>query len=111
MQSIPQKHPFQRLALLLMAIVAMASAPTTAAANATTNAASTAIPNPLRISLSDDATTLDPHVADLSINNRLLNNIYEGLIMRDKDFKLAPALAVSWSQPDAKTWRFKLRRT
>jgi len=63
----------------------------------------------LRMALSDDATTLDPHVADLVVNRRLLNNIYEGLVTRDKDFKLAPALAVSWSQPDAKTWRFKLR--
>jgi peptide/nickel transport system substrate-binding protein len=63
----------------------------------------------LRMALSDDVTTLDPHVADLVINTRLLNNIYEGLVTRDKDFKLVPALAVSWSQPDAKTWRFKLR--
>jgi peptide/nickel transport system substrate-binding protein len=63
----------------------------------------------LRVSLSDDATTLDPHVANLAINNRLLNNIYEGLATRDKDFNVVPALAVSWSQPDAKTWRFKLR--
>ena len=63
----------------------------------------------LRLALSDDATTLDPHVANLAINNRLLNNIYEGLVRRDKDFSIAPALAVSWSQPDARTWRFKLR--
>jgi peptide/nickel transport system substrate-binding protein len=63
----------------------------------------------LRLSFSDDATTLDPHVANLAINNRLLNNIYEGLVRRDKDFNIAPALALSWSQPDAKTWRFKLR--
>jgi peptide/nickel transport system substrate-binding protein len=63
----------------------------------------------LRVSLSDDATTLDPHVANLAINNRLLNNVYEGLVRRDKDFNIAPALAVSWGQPDAKTWRFKLR--
>jgi peptide/nickel transport system substrate-binding protein len=63
----------------------------------------------LRLALSDDATTLDPHAANLAINNRLLNNIYEGLVRRDKDFNIAPALALSWSQPDAKTWRFKLR--
>lgn len=63
----------------------------------------------LRLALSDDATTLDPHVADLVVNNRLLHNIYEGLVTRDKDFRIAPGLAVSWSQPDAKTWRFKLR--
>ncbi len=64
---------------------------------------------PLRVALSDDATSLDPHVGNIAINNRLLNNIYEGLVRRDKDFNIAPSLAVSWSQPDAKTWRFKLR--
>ncbi len=63
----------------------------------------------LRLVLSDDATTLDPHVANLAVNNRLLNNIYEGLARRDRDFKIVPSLAVSWSQPDAKTWRFELR--
>ncbi len=63
----------------------------------------------LRMSVSDDATTLDPHVANLAINNRLLANIYEGLVRRDAEFNIAPALALSWSQPDAKTWRFKLR--
>ncbi|MBL8512759.1 MAG: ABC transporter substrate-binding protein [Betaproteobacteria bacterium] len=63
----------------------------------------------LRVSLSDDATTLDPHVANLAINNRLLANIYESLVRRDAEFNIAPSLALSWSQPDAKTWRFKLR--
>ncbi|HEX4859219.1 MAG TPA: ABC transporter substrate-binding protein, partial [Usitatibacteraceae bacterium] len=72
-------------------------------------ATATAEARTLRLALSDDATTLDPHVANLAINNRLLNNIYEGLVRRDKDFQIAPALALSWSQPDAKTWRFKLR--
>ncbi len=71
--------------------------------------AATADATTLRMSLSDDATTLDPHVANLAINNRLLANIYESLVRRDKDFNIAPALAVSWTQPDARTWRFKLR--
>lgn len=83
----------------LLLLVAISVSLTFATANAKT----------LRVSLSDDATTLDPHVANLAINNRLLNNIYEGLVTRDKDFNIVPALAVSWSQPDAKTWRFKLR--
>jgi peptide/nickel transport system substrate-binding protein len=64
----------------------------------------------LRKALSDDATTLDPHVANLAINTRLQSNIYEGLVRRDKDFNIAPGLAESWSQPDARTWRFGLRK-
>lgn len=63
----------------------------------------------LRMGIADDATTLDPHSANILGNSRILNNVYEGLVTRDKDFKIAPALALSWSQPDAKTWRFKLR--
>jgi peptide/nickel transport system substrate-binding protein len=71
--------------------------------------ASTASAKTLRVSLSDDATTLDPHVANLIINNRLLHNVYEGLVVFDADLKIAPALAVSWTQPHPKTWRFVLR--
>ena len=63
----------------------------------------------LRMAIADDATTLDPHSANILGNTRLLASIYEGLVTRDKDFKVVPALAVSWSQLDTKTWRFKLR--
>lgn len=63
----------------------------------------------LRMGIADDATTLDPHSANILGNARILQSVYEGLVTRDKDFKIAPALALSWSQPDAKTWRFKLR--
>ena len=63
----------------------------------------------LRYASQDDPQTLDPHSANLVPTNRVLSQVYESLVMRDKNFKLVPALALSWSQPDAKTWRFKLR--
>ena len=63
----------------------------------------------LRYATQDEPQTLDPHSAQLAVTNRLLMNVYEGLVGRDKDFKLVPWLAVSWSQPDPLTWRFKLR--
>jgi peptide/nickel transport system substrate-binding protein len=63
----------------------------------------------LRYATQDEPQTLDPHSASLAVTTRLLSNVYEGLVGRDKNFKLVPALAVSWSQLDAKTWRFKLR--
>ncbi|MDX2220740.1 MAG: ABC transporter substrate-binding protein [Burkholderiales bacterium] len=63
----------------------------------------------LRMGIADDATTLDPHSANILGNSRILHSVYEGLVARDKDFKIVPALALSWSQPDPKTWRFKLR--
>ena len=57
----------------------------------------------------DEPQTLDPHSVNLAVTNRLLSNVYEGLVWRDKDFKLVPWLATGWTQPDANTWRFKLR--
>ncbi len=63
----------------------------------------------LRYASQDDPQTLDPHSANLLPTNRVLAQVYEGLVLRDKNFKLVPGLAVSWTQPDAKTWRFKLR--
>lgn len=63
----------------------------------------------LRYASQDDPQTLDPHSASLLPTTRVLSQVYEGLVIRDKNFKLVPGLALSWSQPDAKTWRFKLR--
>ena len=63
----------------------------------------------LRYATQDEPQTLDPHSASLAVTTRLLSNVYEGLVGRDKDFKLVPWLATSWSQPDLLTWRFKLR--
>ena len=63
----------------------------------------------LRYATQDEPQTLDPHSASLAVTTRLLSNVYDGLVGRDKHFKLVPWLAVSWTQLDAKTWRFKLR--
>jgi peptide/nickel transport system substrate-binding protein len=63
----------------------------------------------LRYATQDEPQTLDPHAASLAVTTRLLSNVYDTLVGRDKDFKLVPWLATSWSQPDALTWRFKLR--
>lgn len=63
----------------------------------------------LRFASQDDPQTLDPHSASLLPTTRVTTQVYEGLVFRDKNFKLVPWLAVSWSQPDSKTWRFKLR--
>ena len=63
----------------------------------------------LRYASQDDPQTLDPHSANLVPTNRVLSQVYESLVMRDKNFRLEPALALSWTQPDPKTWRFKLR--
>ncbi len=67
----------------------------------------------LRYGTQDEPQTLDPHAANLAVTNRLLSNVYEGLVGRDKDFRIVPWLATSWTPPDPRTgnhnWRFKLR--
>jgi len=63
----------------------------------------------LRVASQGDATSLDPHSHNESFTNYFLANIYEGLVARDRDFKIAGQLAESWEQVDATTWRFKLR--
>jgi peptide/nickel transport system substrate-binding protein len=63
----------------------------------------------IKYATQDEPQTLDPHAANLAVTNRLLANVYEGLVGRDKDFKIVPWLATSWEQRDPKTWRFKLR--
>lgn len=39
----------------------------------------------------------------------LVPNIFNGLVEFDENFRILPALAVSWNNPDSLTWRFYLR--
>lgn len=63
----------------------------------------------LRLASAFDPNSLDPHSLALLYQSRVVTQIYEGLVNRDREFKLEPSLAVSWQQQDAKTWRFNLR--
>lgn len=79
---------------------------------AAAGAASAAPPTPgkiLRYASQDDPQTLDPHSANLLATSRLVGNVYEPLVFRDRNWKPIPWLAVSWQQTNDKTWRFKLR--
>jgi ABC-type transport system substrate-binding protein len=57
-----------------------------------------------------DAATLDPHSQNETFNNAMNNMVYEYLVMRDKDMKLVPALATSWTNPAPTKWIFNLRK-
>jgi peptide/nickel transport system substrate-binding protein len=57
-----------------------------------------------------DAATLDPHSQNETFNNAMNNMVYEYLVMRDKDMKLVPSLAVSWANPSPTKWIFNLRK-
>jgi peptide/nickel transport system substrate-binding protein len=56
-----------------------------------------------------DMQTTDPHSQNENLTNNINAQIYETLDMRDKQLKLIPALAESWTQVNPTTWRFKLR--
>ena len=63
----------------------------------------------LRYATQDDPQTLDPHAVSLLPTSRLLAQVYDPLVFRDRDWKVIPWLATSWTQVGEKVWRFKLR--
>ena len=63
----------------------------------------------LRFASGFDPQSLDPHALALLYQSRVVSQIYESLVFRDRNFALEPALAVSWQQLEPTRWRFKLR--
>ena len=56
-----------------------------------------------------DPQTLDPHAVNTAPVLGFLNNVYEGLVRRDKQMQVEPALATGWEQLPEGGWRFMLR--
>ena len=65
----------------------------------------------LRYASQVDPGTMDPHALASLYNNRVLSQVYEPLIERDEQWKVAARLALSWTplQGAQSGWRFKLR--
>ena len=63
----------------------------------------------LRWASQGDIQTADPHSQNESMTNMVNGQVYEKLVRRDKTMAIGPGLAVSWTNPDPLTWRFKLR--
>ncbi|MDF2690126.1 MAG: transporter substrate-binding protein, partial [Microvirga sp.] len=65
----------------------------------------------LEIGADQGPTGLDPHLITAFPSVMVVSgNIYEGLTAIDKDLKVIPSLAESWTvAPDGKTYTFKLR--
>ena len=57
-----------------------------------------------------DPQTMDPHAVNSAPVLGFLNNIYEGLVRRNKDMAVEGALAESWEPIEDKGWRFNLRK-
>lgn len=69
-----------------------------------------ALADTFRWANSTDPQTMDPHAVNAAPVTSFLNNVYEGLVRRDKDMAIEPSLAVSWEPLEETTgWRFHLR--
>lgn len=66
--------------------------------------------NTVRIANQGDALSMDPHSLNESLQLTVVGNVYEPLVTRDRDYKLAPALATDWKQTAPTVWRFNLRK-
>ena len=64
----------------------------------------------LRIGNQGDALSMDPHSLSESLQISVNENVYEPLVTRGRDYKLAPALATDWKQTAPTVWRFNLRK-
>ncbi|ATE59452.1 ABC transporter substrate-binding protein [Thauera sinica] len=64
----------------------------------------------LKIGLSSEVTTLDPHFFATGPNIAFHHHLYDSLVDVDPEGRLIPALAESWKTVDETTWEFKLRR-
>jgi peptide/nickel transport system substrate-binding protein len=64
----------------------------------------------LRYANQGDLKSLDPYTLNETTTHAHLGHVYDGLIARDKDLKIVPALAESWEIPEPTRWRFHLRK-
>jgi peptide/nickel transport system substrate-binding protein len=64
----------------------------------------------LRYANQGDLKSLDPYTLRETTTIAHHGHIYEGLVARDKELKIVPALAESWETPEPTRWRFHLRK-
>jgi peptide/nickel transport system substrate-binding protein len=62
-----------------------------------------------RYAFQGDAQSLDPHALNETFTIGFHSNIYEGLIRRDTELNIEPALATDWELLSPTHWRFYLR--
>ncbi len=64
----------------------------------------------LKIALSADVTSLDPHYLAAQPNINISWHVFDALTRVDERAQLIPGIATSWRAVDATTWEFKLRK-
>ena len=58
----------------------------------------------------NDILTLDPHSQNHATTNNIVGHTYEALVRYDKNYKVEPSWATSWSNVNPTTVRFNLRK-
>lgn len=61
------------------------------------------------IGIRTESSSMDPHFSYVATSKAQVTNIFDTLIMRDKDLQLTPALATSWTHVGDGVWELKLR--
>lgn len=64
----------------------------------------------LRWASPTDPQTMDPHAANSAAVLGFLNNVYEGLVRRDRNMQIEASLAEKWEPLGTDGWRFYLRK-
>ena len=64
----------------------------------------------LVVAQAGDAITLDPHANNGIVEASMASNIFDPLVILDKNMDVQPGLAESWENPDPVTWIFHLRK-
>ena len=63
-----------------------------------------------RFAFQGDLNALDPYALNETFTLGTLGNAMEGLVTRDKDLKIVPALAERWEIVEPTRWRFTCAR-
>src|SRR5262245_21020641 len=107
----PASTPAQGAPAQATAPAKAAAAPSTVTAALTPAAAAGSAKRggTLKVTLDSDIIGIDPHGASAGVDRNVYTAIYNGLVAPDKNLKIVPDLAESWTTPDPRTYIFKLR--
>jgi peptide/nickel transport system substrate-binding protein len=63
----------------------------------------------LRVGVNADAGSMDPQAQNIQTTLTLHSMVFDALVTRDRNLRLAPGLATRWELVNPTTWRFHLR--
>ena len=63
----------------------------------------------VKIGLSAEPSSIDPHFHNLAPNNSMMKHIFDTLLDQDEQQQIKPRLALTWRTVNDTTWEFKLR--